>query len=498
MKPSLQLKMGQQLTMTPQLQQAIKLLQLSTLDLQQVIQETLEANPMLEAAEDENSQETTTDNKEPLLDNGATIKADEENESSETWTDIIPETLPVDSSWEDTYPNLSNTSQTKSNAEFSDIESYTTTKDSIRDHLLWQLNLTTMTDRDRIIALTIIDSIEPSGRLQTSLESIQATVIYELGLHNDIENQDIELDEVEMVLHRLQHFEPKGVCARDLAECLIIQLNQLPSATPWLDKAKLILSEHIHLIGNRDYAQLIRRTKLKEAELKEVIQLIQTLDPKPGEIISDSQADYIIPDATVKKVKGRWVVSLNSDSTPKIQINSNYASMVKRADTSSDNNYLREHLQEARWFIKSLQSRNETLLKVAAEIVSIQQDFLEYGEEAMKPLVLHDIANAVDMHESTISRVTTQKYMLTPRGIFELKYFFSSCVNTDSGSGCSSTAIRAIIKKLVTAELPKKPLSDSKIAAILSDQGIKIARRTIAKYRESLSIPPSNERKRLV
>jgi len=273
---------------------------------------------------------------------------------------------------------------------------------------------------------------------------------------------------------------------------------QLPSELPLLAIAKDIVGNHLHLLGNRDYVQLMRRTKLKEEDLLQVIQLIQSLNPRPGEIINDTSPEYVIPDVVVRKNKGNWTVELNPDAMPKVKINSTYAAMVKRADNSNDNTYLRNHLQEARWFLKSLQSRNETLLKVASEIVKIQSDFLDFGAEAMKPLVLHDIATAVDMHESTISRVTTQKFMHTPAGIFELKYFFSSHVDTDSGMGCSSTAIRAIIKKLVAAEIPTKPLSDSKIAHILADQGIKVARRTIAKYREALMIPPSNERKQLI
>jgi RNA polymerase sigma-54 factor len=254
----------------------------------------------------------------------------------------------------------------------------------------------------------------------------------------------------------------------------------------------------MNLLGNRDYAQLIRRSKIREPELKQVLGLIQSLTPNPGQRIGANNTEYIVPDVFVAKKNGAWTVELNPDIAPRLRINANYASLVKRADNSSDNTYMRDNLQEARWFLKSLHSRNETLMKVATRIVEHQRGFLEYGEEAMKPLVLHDIAEAVDMHESTISRVTTQKYMHTPRGIFELKYFFSSHVNTDSGGECSSTAIRALIKKLIAAENPRKPLSDSKITNLLAEQGIKVARRTIAKYRESLVIPPSNERKRLV
>ncbi|MEP1594518.1 MAG: RNA polymerase factor sigma-54, partial [Halieaceae bacterium] len=312
------------------------------------------------------------------------------------------------------------------------------------------------------------------------------------------EELEIELDEVVAVLHRLQRFEPTGVCSRDLRECLLIQLQQLPADTPWLEQARILVNRHISQLGSGDYAQILRRTRLKEEELKEVLALVQTLDPYPGESIGEDSTEYIVPDVFVSKRNGRWVVELNPDIAPRLRINDEYAGLIKRADTSSDNTFLRDNLQEARWFLKSLHSRNETLMKVASKIVERQRNFLEYGEEAMKPLVLHDIAEEVEMHESTISRVTTRKYMHTPRGIFELKYFFSSHVATTSGGECSSTAIRALIRKLVTAENPRKPLSDNKITQLLEEQGIQVARRTVAKYRDTLFIPPSNERKRLV
>jgi RNA polymerase sigma-54 factor len=308
----------------------------------------------------------------------------------------------------------------------------------------------------------------------------------------------VEVDEVVAVLKRIQQFDPTGVGARDLAECLLLQLNQLAPDTPRLAQARVLVTEHLDVLAARDFAALKRKLKLSEAELTEVVQLIQSLNPRPGSSVSSESPEYVVPDVLVARKNGRWHVELNAEATPRLRINDTYASLVKRADNSSDNTFLRDNLQEARWFLKSLQSRNETLLKVATKIVEHQRGFLEYGEEAMKPLVLHDIAEAVDMHESTISRVTNRKYMHTPRGIFELKYFFSSHVSTSSGGEVSSTAIRALIKKLTAEENPRKPLSDNKIAAILAQQNINVARRTVAKYRESLSIPPSNERKRLV
>jgi RNA polymerase sigma-54 factor len=374
----------------------------------------------------------------------------------------------------------------------SDFESRNSPTETLNDHLLWQLNLTPFSDRDRFIAESIIDSIDVDGYLRSDIEDIHQ------GLFNEEDEDPVELDEVAAVLKRVQHFDPAGVAAKDLQECLLLQLRQLDPETKWLPQAKLVVSHYINLLGSRDYAQLIRRSRLKEDDLIDVLKLIQSLNPRPGEAIIQNEPEYVVPDVIVKKEKGRWKVELNPEIAPKIRVNSGYAGFIKRADNSADNNFMKDQLQEAKWFIKSLQSRNETLLKVASKIVAHQQGFLDYGEEAMKPLILHDIAQAVDMHESTISRVTTQKYMHTPRGIFELKYFFSSHVGTASGGECSSTAIRAIIKKLIAAENPKKPLSDSKIAEVLKDQGINVARRTIAKYREAMSIPPSNERKRLM
>ena len=504
MKVSLQLKLGQQLTMTPQLQQAIRLLQLSTLDLQQEIQEALESNPMLEVQEDnepgqnekkeDNNLNSENTNKQSDSDSSQQDTTTEKHESeNEDWSsDSIPNDLPVDTAWDDIYPNNAPVGGPAPDDENSDFETRNSSNETLNSHLLEQLNLVTMSDRDRLIALSLIDAVNLEGYLSSSLEELHE------GLYDENDEDPVELDEVQAVLKRIQHFDPSGVCARDLPECLLLQLRQLPDDTPWLPQAKLVINHYLNLLGNRDYAQLMRRSRLKENDLKEVITLIQTLNPKPGEEIASAEAVYIVPDVIVKKNNGRWRVELNPEIAPKIRVNNNYASFIKRADSSTDNTFMKDQLQEAKWFIKSLQSRNETLLKVASKIVSHQQGFLDYGDEAMKPLILHDIALAVDMHESTISRVTTQKYMHTPRGIFELKYFFSSHVSTASGGECSSTAIRAIIKKLISAENPKKPLSDSKIADLLKEQGVNVARRTIAKYREAMIIPPSNERKRLV
>lgn len=521
MKPTLQLKIGQNLTMTPQLQQAIRLLQLSTLELQNEIQEALESNPMLEMSEDsddsgsngEDSQSTSEENQSLAEQvDQALSKLDGNNKESDA-TDAtapedrdvdlgdkndMPEDLPVDSAWDDVYQSSGPASSGPAVGGDDDInfDDRNSAAGTLYDHLMWQLNLTPMTERDQAIAIAILEGIDDKGYLRLTLQDLVETMNAD-EVYEDPE-QAVEEDEVQAVLTLIQQFDPPGIGARDLAECLLIQLHQLPNDTPSLAEARLIIQQYMDLLGNRDYNQLMRKSKLKEDQLRDAIKLIQSLTPYPGEDISPSDTEYVVPDVIVRKDKDRWLVELNPEATPKLRINAGYASMVQRADSSSDNTFLKNNLQEARWFLKSLQSRNETLLKVASKIVEFQKGFFEYGEEAMKPLVLHDIAEAVDMHESTISRVTTQKYMYTPRGIFELKYFFSSHVSTTSGGECSSTAIRAIIKKLVAAEDPKKPLSDSKIANLLAEQQIKVARRTIAKYRESLSIPPSNERKRLV
>lgn len=499
MKQSLQLKLGQQLTMTPQLQQAIRLLQLSTLDLQQEIQEALDSNPMLEVEEPQESADTDrgqTDDNFQANQAGELTGANKTSEDSSAgpeevtdWNESIPSELPVDTSWDDVYQSSSSGSSTPFEGDDNDYDSRRASTESIYDHLTWQLNLTPMSDRDRILAMALIDAVEPSGMLSVTLEELYA----------DLEGnwEDLEFDELVAVQHRLQQFDPCGVASQNLSECLLVQLQQYAPDTPHLEAAKLIVKQYLPQLGSRDYRQLMRRTKLKEAELAQAIALIQSLTPRPGDQIASGDVEYVVPDVFVDKKEGRWVVELNPDIAPRLRINAGYASMVKRADSSSDNTFLKDNLQEARWFLKSLQSRNETLLKVASCIVEKQRGFLDYGAEAMKPLVLHDIAELVEMHESTISRVTTQKYMHTPQGIFELKYFFSSHVSTDSGGECSSTAIRALIKKLVASERPQKPLSDSKITALLAEEGIQVARRTIAKYRESLGIPPSNERKTL-
>ena len=493
MKPSLQLKFSQQLTMTPQLQQAIKLLQLSTLDLQQEIQEALDSNPLLEVEEGNDEpqvEKNNIDSDDSVTEASATASSDTLEAGDALEKNDLPDELPIDSTWDEYYSASSAPAPGPSNDDEQIFQGETT--EDIQEHMSWQMRLTHFSDTDRAIATAIIDSIDESGYLTVTLEDILDAVNSE-----DME-EPIEMDEIECVLKRIQMFDPIGSGSRSPQECLMVQLRQFSEDTPWLNEAKQLIEEYSDLLSSKDYRTLMRKSRLKEDQLREAMRLLQTLNPRPGSALVTKEPEYVIPDVSVAKNIGRWVVELNPDSLPKLSAHQQYAAMSRRAHNSSDSQFIRSHMQEAKWFIKSLESRNETLMKVANCIVQQQMGFFEHGPEMMKPMVLNDVAEMVDMHESTISRVTTQKYMHTPRGIFELKYFFSSHVATDSGGECSSTAIRALIKKLVAAEKPSKPLSDSKIASLLAEQGIKVARRTIAKYRESLSIPPSNQRKSLI
>lgn len=477
MKQGLQLRLSQQLAMTPQLQQAIRLLQLSTLELQQELQQALDSNPLLEQIDTHEEMDTRETQDSETLDTADALEQKE-----------MPEELPLDASWDTIYTagTPSGTSGDYIDDELPVYQGETT--QTLQDYLMWQVELTPFSDTDRAIATSIVDAVDETGYLTVPLEDI----LESMG------DEEIDIDEVEAVLKRIQRFDPVGVAAKDLRDCLLIQLSQFDKTTPWLEEARLIISDHLDLLANHDFRTLMRVTRLKEDVLKEAVNLIQSLDPRPGQSIQTGEPEYVIPDVLVRKHNGHWTVELNSDSIPRLQINQHYASMCNNARNDGDSQFIRSNLQDAKWLIKSLESRNDTLLRVSRCIVEQQQAFFEQGEEYMKPMVLADIAQAVEMHESTISRVTTQKYLHSPRGIFELKYFFSSHVNTEGGGEASSTAIRALVKKLIAAENPAKPLSDSKLTSLLSEQGIMVARRTVAKYRESLSIPPSNQRKQLV
>ena len=474
--------------MTPQLQQAIRMLQLSTLELQLEVQQALESNLMLEEGEEFEQEYDEEINSDATPDNEDGEREEVAELGEELKQETLPDELVIDSAWDDIYDTLPATSSASSSGEEREFEYGDSSNEDLREHLLWQIRMSPISDEDMLIAESIIDAVNDDGFLSLPLEELLE------GLQQQL--PEVELDEVVAVLHRIQHCDPLGVAARDLRECLLLQLRALPASTAWLAEAQALLSDHFELLAARDYTQLKRVMKLSEQELTTVIQLIQCLNPRPGGQVASDKTEYIVPDVVVSKTSKGWRVELNPDATPKLRVNNFYAGLVKQAN-SSDATTMRNHLQEARWFIKSLQSRNDTLLKVATSIIEHQHGFLERGELGMKPMVLHDIAEELGMHESTISRTTTRKYMHTPRGIFELKYFFSSHVGTASGGEASSTAIRAMLKELIGAESPKKPLSDNKLAQILSDKGINVARRTVAKYREAMAIPPSNERKRL-
>lgn len=491
MKVGLQLSLGQSLTMTPQLQQAIRLLQLSTLELQQEVQGALDSNPLLEI--DDGLEPSV-----PISTSSEDFSGPEAADPTSQTLDLdarhdLPEDLGVDTVWDDIYASSAGAAGGDGNNEEGDsIESRSAQSESLQDHLRWQLNLTSFSDQDRVLAEAIIDGIDDRGYLTLSLDELASTLQSWL-------NVDMAEPEILAVLERVQQFDPSGVAARDLRECLLIQLNQRAAETPGLADARRLLTDHVDKLAAGDMASLMRIARLSEADIQCALSLVRELTPHPGEGWGAGDSDKaLIPDVVVYKTNGRWRVELNPDAAPRLRVNSGYASMLRRADNSRDNQFIRDHLQEARWLIKSLQSRHETLLRVASCIVKHQLGFLEEGAEAMKPLILRDIADEVALHESTISRVTTQKYLHTPRGLFELKYFFSSHVATSGGGEASSTAIRAMIKKLVSQENTRKPLSDNKIADLLQAQGIEVARRTIAKYRESLHIPSSSDRKRLL
>ena len=491
MKQSLSLKFGQQMTMTPQLQQAIRLMQLSAIELNLEIREAVETNPMLELAEDDDIADIATEDlgSDPEWERREDPPSERDDEGDGFIEDVgIPEELPVDTSWDDVYPASTPTGPPLPDG----MEFDNPAAESLADHLMWQLNLSPMKPRDKLVAAAIIEAIDADGMLQVDIEDIAESLV------GAFSHPDISADDVEAVLTRVQEFEPVGIGARDLRECLLLQLDQLPLDTPSRDDAISLIQRHFDMLSGSDFNALARASKRDVEALRRAMELIRSLNPRPGAAVGDFDCEYIEPDVFISKDNGRWLVELNADSMPRVRINDGYAGLVRRGDSSADNAFLRNNLQDARWFLKSLLNRNETLLTVATEIIERQRGFLDYGEEAMKPLVLADIANAVGMHESTISRVTTRKYMRTPRGIFELKYFFSSHVGTATGGEVSSTAIRALIKKVVADENPNKPLSDSRIASMLAERNIEVARRTVAKYRESMAIPSSNARRRLV
>ncbi len=479
MKQSLQIRLGHQLTMTPQLQQAIRLLQLSTLELNAEIQQALEENLMLEVDEEVEEQLSTAESVDETVDT-STLELN-------TTADNIPDELPVDADWSSIYdtptPRSRDTSQ-ESEWDISSIAAET----GLRDHLLWQTCLAFFTDIEQQIAEVIINEIDDDGFFNGE------TRVTSESFHSELITPQL----VEDVLKRIQDFDPAGVGARDLRETLIIQLHQLAADTPLRGTAISLLENWFDLLAENNTLMLRLRTGLDKEALRDVLTLIRSCNPRPGESISTKSHDYIVPDVTVIRHNDRWVVESNSENAPALRINVGYAGLIKRGDRSHDNQLMRDHLQEARWLLKSLQSRSETLLRVAQSIISRQLAFLDRGAEAMRPMVMRELAEELELHESTISRAVTNKYMLTPRGIFEFRYFFSSHVGNEATGNHSSTAIRARIKKMIHSEEPERPLSDNSITTLLKEQGISIARRTVAKYRDSMAIPSSSDRKRML
>ena len=477
LKPSLQLKLTQQLTMTPQLQQAIRLLQLPIMELQTQIQQALDDNVMLEVEEPEAPAEQTA---ETAAESSDSENADEPEEFAEPEPEV---TVASEAEWEDT--QKTGPSEAPKAAEPPTTFEYADrSEETLRDHLLWQLELENLDTRTTTIGQAIIDAINDDGYLTDDLDTIRATLAPDVIT---------TVEEVERFLVELvQRFDPAGIGARSVSECILLQLAQLSPDTAGLATARTIAAEHLPLVAEHQYGALKRVLRVSDDELEGAVALVRACHPRPGSSVFAPAAEYVVPDVFVRRSDGHWVVELNNAVSPQLRVNQIYAGSLGRGE---EYDVLRTQLQEARWLIRSLEIRNETLLKVALTIVQRQTEFLEQGEEHMRPMVLRDIAEAIEMHESTVSRVTTNKYMHTPRGVFEFRYFFSSHVAGEEGEQ-SSTAVRAKIRKLVSGEDPEKPLSDNQIAHILSEEGITVARRTVAKYREAMKIPSSSDRKR--
>ncbi len=538
---SLQIRTAQTqtLSMTPQLQQAIKLLQLSSIELEQEIQQILEVNPFLEKVSQNANEESleelegrdssdgddfdpfdndssasnlsdamiendrySDENFNPFNESADSknelASADSENYSEPADTredsdsaaeapktdDLIPE------DYRQTAENYTSKSSKGLSIDNDDVYEGETTE-TLRDHLLFQLEMSPIDGTDKIIALNIIDAINDSGYLTENIEDILESV--------KKEDPETTIEDVIAVLKLIQHYDPLGVASRNAAECMLIQLNELSDKTPLKNLAVKIITDYSDLLSNRDFRTLCSKLSIKESVLKDVIALLQTLNPRPGNFASSNKADYVVPDVVViKDSSGEYRAVLNTATNTSIRINEAYSHLAKQAKTVQEKEFFKSHLQEANWFISSLEKRNETLLKVSNCIVSHQKDFMDYGPSAMKPMVLNDVATEIEMHESTISRITTEKYIYTPKGTFELKYFFSSSVGTDDGGVASATAVKSYIKDMIMQENPRKPLSDSKLSEMLFEKGMNVARRTVAKYREALGIESSSQRKKLI
>ncbi|MFC4764410.1 RNA polymerase factor sigma-54 [Dyella koreensis] len=483
MKPGLQFRLNQQLTLTPQLQQAIRLLQLSQLELEAELRQIAESNPLLEFSEDSAAEnDGDGDGNEFEAPAEASTSSDVDVDEAADWSESTgPAEEPIDFSGSN-----GSGSRTNGSGEDDNFEPQNAAPETLQEHLLWQLNLTHLSLRERTIAAILIDSLNADGYLTEGLDAVTAAVPTDLKA---------SVEEVDAVRRLLQRFDPTGVASLDLRDCLRVQLEQFDPELPQRELALRIVDGELELLARNDIARLARRLRATEDETHAAAVLIRSLDPRPGAALDVTPVEYVAPDVYARKDGGRWRVSLNPDCQPRLGLNQHYCNLIAQA-RGDDASWMRGQLQEARWLIKSLESRAETLLKVADAIVRRQSAFLDYGPEAMHPLVLREVAEEVGMHESTISRVTTRKYIHTPRGTFELKHFFSSGVSTEDGGSASATAIQAMLRKLVDAEDPRKPLSDQAIAEELHRKGIQVARRTVAKYREALRIPSSSERQR--
>ena len=463
LKPKLSLNISQKLKMTPQLQQAISILQLSSLELSQEVQQKLYDNPLLELEEGEEDYE-----KEP---------------TAEIFDETFTDTFKFENKSDYSHEPKKNNELISDHKDYEAIDPRTS---SLSDHLVSQLHLVTLSDIEFIIGISIIDSIDDKGMLISSVEDIQ-----------ELMGDSVSLEEIYNVLDKIQQFDPPGVGALNVSESLVIQLNQLPKNTEHVEIAKKLVSNHSELLRKHDKQQIKKISGYTLKVIEKVLLLLRTLSPYPGNNWNNDPIEYVIPDVKAFKLNGSWHVALNTDVVPKLNIKSEYEKLIKRGNHGEDNDFIKRNLNEAKWLIQSIENRNDTLLKVASSIVKAQKDFFEEGTESMKSMVLKDIADELELHESTVSRITTHKYISTPLGVFELKYFFSSHIKTTNGEEFSSVAIRAILKKLIDEESATRPLSDSKLGFLLNDMGINIARRTVAKYREGMGIVSSSERKHI-
>jgi len=495
MMPGLQINVGQQLKLTPQLQQSIKILQYSALEVQQTIETTLESNYMLEVEEESLSEDNqNTDSLEDAAKELQESQPQEEQPVDINANENIGDDMDVDCNWEEVYSDYISTktsSQSTSSDDFVAAENYTSANKSLHDHLYWQSDIFQWQENEDIVADFLIDDITDEGYLSSTLPDLLESI------RSQYPDQTFTLEMLESVLNTIQQFEPTGVGARSIQESLLLQLANMIQ-TPYVVTAKQLISENFDWLSYHDHKRIKKMYGVNDEELNTLFKLIQSLNPRPGREFSPSDSEVIVPDLRLKRVRDGWLVELNADAFPRLIVNASYIDLASQVKDNEQSKKIKEQLIEAKGLIKSIHSRGETLLKVGSFIVEKQSSFFEEGELAMQPMVLRDVAEYLSLHESTISRATNQKYIQTPRGTFELKYFFSSGVSQYGSADQSAISIKAHIKGLIEKEDPKKPLSDSKLMDLLEeDKEISVARRTIAKYREALGIPSSSERKKL-